>query len=276
MDKLTNLSILETIQDMFWNGMFYVILYALCMLSLIVFWKTMERGRRFFFLFSVICLVLFIYNPIFVNLCEKYLLRGDQVIVRLFLLLPVFFVESYVFTKIVMVISKRSVILSVVVMIPIVLLLFFLGITPWTREEKGWTSDMYLMAENPYKIPQEHIDITEAILNDMDGDRATLSLYELHWINDIGGTLNFSIRMCTSRIQLSEVMSLDSYKNMSDEDRVEYWDEYMTEIQSNDTDSSSYYFIFPLEDERASDLISYGCEELPIGSSTYQLLVYTP
>ena len=63
---------------------------------------------------------------------------------------------------------------------------------------------------------------------------------------------------------------------MTTEERTDYWDQYMNDVQNKGTDSSSFYFIFPIGDERAADLILYGCSELPVDSSNYQVLVYTP
>lgn len=271
-----DLTLICAMQELFWHNYFYAILYLLSLLSLVLFWKRMERGRRFYLLFSVICLVLFIYNPLFVNLIEKYLLHGDRVIVRLFLVLPVLFTEAYVFASLVSWVNKKSRILSVALSVAIVSVLLFFGVAPWQRAEKGWGSDMYLLSENVYKIPQEHLDICDAILSDMDGDRTLLSMYEMHGINDYGGTLNYSIRMYTSRIQLNELVSLESYMALSSEEREEYWDNYIATIQTYGTDSTSLYFLFPIGDERAADLISYGCSELPVDSSNYQVLIYTP
>ena len=135
---------------------------------------------------------------------------------------------------------------------------------------------LVLFAENAYKIPQEHIDICDAVLNDMDGNRAVLCMYEMHGINDLGGTLNYSIRMYTSRIQLDQVIDLVNYQILSDEERTSYWNEYISKMQNLGTDSSAIYFIFPLNDERASDLLTYGCNELPVDSQNYQVLVYVP
>lgn len=278
MDNITDTTLLQTIQYMFWQKPFYVIFYLLCLVSLVLFWKSMERGRRFFLSYSLICLIVFIYNPVFINLCEHYLLRGDRVIVRILLLLPFLFTEAYVLTSIVSTISKKNRILSSILAILVVAMLFLFGNKPWQgAKEAGYTYDtpMILLAENPYKIPQEHIDITETIINDMDGERATLSMYEIHGINDVGGTLNYSIRMYTSRIQLREVMSFDSYSSMTDEEQIQYWDEYISSIQDGSTDSSIYYFLFPIGDERAADLLEYGCEVLPVESTNYCLLTYT-
>lgn len=276
MDNLLDLTMLQSINELYWHNPFYAVIYFVCLISLAVFWKMMKRGRRFFFMFSVLCLVIFIYNPVFVNLITKYLLRIDRVAVRLFLLLPVFSTESYVFTTLIRASLKKSRILASVLAISIVSALFVFGVTPYQRDKVGYGEDMYSLAENPYKIPQEHIDICEAILNDMDGERATLSLYEFHGINDTGGTLNYSIRMYTSRIQLSTLISAGYYSSLTVQERVDYWNEYLTEIMSNGTDSTKYYFIFPIGDPRASDLIDNGFIELPIDSTTYQILIYKP
>ena len=277
MENLLDLTMLQSINELYWHEPFYAIMYVVCLISLAAFWKTMKRGRRFFLLFSVFCLVIFIYNPVFVNLITKYLLRIDRVTVRLFLLLPIFSTESYVFTSLIRASHKKSRILALALAIAIVSMLFAFGVTPYQREKVGYGVDMYALAENPYKIPQEHIDICDTILNDMDGERTTLSLYEFHGYNDTGGTLNYSVRMYTSRIQLSTLISLADYSELSFEERIEYWNSYLNEIQNNGTDSTSYYFLFPFGDGRAADLMASGSfVELPTASTTYQLLVYTP
>ncbi len=270
-----DLTLIKTIHDLFWQDPFYVELYAVCLLSLVLFWKKMTKGRKFFLLYSVFCLVLFIYNPVFVYLVDKYLLHIDRVTARIFQLLPLLFTEAYVFASLVMTTAKRSKILSVGLTAAITALLLLFGITPWNRERLGFGVGMYLPAENLYKIPQEHIDICDEILEDMDGKRAVLAMYEMHGINDLGGTLNYSIRMYTSRIQLDEVLDIVSYTALSDEDRIIYWDKYITTIQGYETDNSNIYFLFPLEDERAYDLLEYGCYELPVESENYQVLVYS-
>lgn len=264
-----------TMQQMFWHIRFYAELYLICLFSLVLFWKKMQRGRRFFLQFSIICMVLFVYNPVFVNLTEKYLLRGDAVIVRLFLLLPVLFVEAYVFSVLISNALEKSKVLAVSLTVAIVSLLLFFGITPWQRQENGWETNMYLLAENPYKIPQEHLDICNVILDDMDGERAILSMYEIRGINDIGGTLNYSIRMYTSRLQLDEVIDLESYLSLSDDEKMEYWYYHISYLENCDTDNSSIYFIFPKDDERITDLLSYGCYEIPVDSDNYQVLAYS-
>lgn len=276
MDNLLDLTMIQKINELFWHSPFYVVLYLASLLSLVLFWKTMKRGRRLFFAYSILCLVLFIYNPISVNLIEEYLLNNELVAVRLFLILPLVFTEAYVFANLVLTSLKKSRIVASILTVLFVFLLFGFGITPWQRAEKGWGVDMYLPAENLYKIPQEHLNIADAILNDMDGDRTILSLYEFHEKNDIGGTLNFSIRMYTSRIQLNTVIDAGTYNVMTTEEKTDYWDKYMYDIQNKGTDSSSFYFIFPIGDVRATDLIEYGCFELPVDSSNYQVLVYTP
>lgn len=264
-----------TIHEMFWHSWFYVVLYFGCLISLAIFWKQMRRGRRFFLLFSILCLVLFIYNPVFVNLIEHYLLRGDKVIVRLFLLLPVLLTESYVLATLVSSTMSKNKVLSILISLAIVVLLFYFGITPWQREENGWDADMYMLAENPYKIPQEHIDMCNMILDDMDGERATLCMYEIHGINDIGGTLNYSIRMYTSRIQLDSVMDAESYGVLSYEDRSEFWNSYLSEISRNTTDNTRVYFVFPIDDNRIDDLIDFGCTDMGFDSQNYTVLEYT-
>ena len=271
-----DLTKVETIHDMFWHDPFYVMLYVICLVSLVVFWKQMKKGRRFFLLFSIICLVLFAYNPVFVNLSEKYLLNGDNVVVRVFLLLPILFTEAYVFASITSALYQKSKVLSVAITVALTALLLFFGVTPWNREKVGFGIGMYLISENPYKIPQEHIDICDAILDDMDGDRAILSIYEIRGKNDIGGTLNYSIRMYTSRIQLNEVLDMGTYSSLSYEERLDYWDNYIAELISYEADNTTLYFLFPIGDERVSDLMAYGCCEFPVDSSNYQVLAYTP
>lgn len=274
--NIWELTKVETIHDMFWHDPFYVVLYVICLVSLVVFWKQMKKGRRFFLLFSIICLILFAYNPVFVNLSEKYLLNGDNVVVRVFLLLPILFTEAYVFASITSALHQKSKVLSVALTVALTALLLFFGVTPWNREKVGFGIGMYLMSENPYKIPQEHIDICDAILDDMDGDRAILSMYEIRGKNDIGGTLNYSIRMYTSRIQLNEVLDMGTYSSLSYEERLDYWDNYIAELISYEADNTTLYFLFPIGDARVSDLMAYGCCELPVDSSNYQVLVYTP
>ncbi len=271
-----DLTKVSAIHELFWHDTFYVILYIVCLLSLVVFRSKMKRGRRFFVLFSILCLVLFIYNPVFVNLIEKYLLQGNNVVVRVFLLLPILFTESYVFAFITSVAYKKSSILSKALTVAIASLLLFFGVTPWNREKVGFGMSMYLWSENLYKIPQEHIDICDSVLSDMDGDRAILSIYEMHGFNDIGGTLNYSIRMYTSRIQLNPVTDYGSYSLLSSEDKVLYWDDYIAELQSYEADNTTLYFLFPKEDERVEDLLAYGCYDLNVDSPNYQVLAYTP
>ena len=273
---LADLTQLKTIHDLFWHRPAYILIYALCLLSLVIFRKKMERGRRFFLLFSVICLVVFIYNPVFVNLSSAYLLGGSRVLVRLFLLLPLMFTEAYVFASIVITVGDKRKVFSALLTFFIAAVLFYIGITPWQRKEKGWPEDMYLKADNLYKIPQEHIDICEMILNDMDGDRALLSLSRINDINDIGGSLSYSIRMYTSRIQLKSVMEFERYAELSPEDRETYWESYIMSIQDLTPDSSGFYFLFPVGDERCADLIGFGCEDMGFSSGNYVLLKYTP
>lgn len=270
-------TLIKTINDIFWYHPFYVELYVVCLLSLIVFWKEMKRGRRFFFLYSVICLVFFVYNPVFVNLTEKYFLHGEKVIIRVFQLLPLLLTEAYVLASVTAAAVKKSKILSIALTVALTFLLLFFGVTPWQRMEKGgWWADMYFIAENAYKIPQEHIDICDAIIADMDGNRSVLALYELRGINDTKGTLNYSIRMYTSKIQLDVVMDFETYYSMPSDERTQYWTDYISGLESYDVDNTNIYFIFPQGDERASDLLAYGCRNLPVDSSTYQVLVYTP
>ncbi len=271
-----DLTMIKTINELFWNDPFYVELYALCLFSLLLFWRQMKSGRRLFLLYSVLCLILFVYNPIFINLAEKYLLHGERVVVRVFQLLPIMIIEAYVFATLTAISYKKSKELAFGVTVAIASLLLLFGVTPWNREKVGYGAGMYFWAENAYKIPQEHIDISQAILDDMDGERAVLAMYEIRWKNDTGGTLNYSIRMYTSRIQLDEVMDLESYAALTDEERVSYWDGYIAKLQGYETDNTTVYFLFPEEDERATDLYEYGCSELPVDSPNYQVLAYTP
>ena len=161
-----DLTLIKAINELFWNDPFYVEFYAICLISLVVFWKKMKRGRRFFFLYSVLCLILFVYNPVFVNLAEKYLLHNERVVVRVFQLLPIMITEAYVFATLTATAAKKSKILAVAITIAIASLLLFFGVTPWNREKVGYGAGMYFWAENAYKIPQEHIDISQAILDD--------------------------------------------------------------------------------------------------------------
>jgi hypothetical protein len=175
--------------------------------------------------------------------------------------------------------SNKNKVLSSILSIVLVVLLFVFGNKPWQgASESGsvYDSPMMIAAENIYKIPQEHIDICDAIINDMDGARCILSLYEIHGTNDVGGTLNYSIRMYTSKIQLRCVMSYEDYSLMTSEERDAYWGDYIHMIQDGSTDSSSYYFLFPVGDERIDDLLDYGCVDFSIDSSAYRLLEFTP
>ena len=131
----------------------------------------MKRGRRLLLLYSVMCLILFVYNPVFVNLAEHYLLHGDRVVVRVFQLLPIMLTEAYVFATITATIAEKSKILALGFTVAIASLLLFFGVTPWNREKVGYGAGMYVLPENAYKIQQEHIDICDAILNDMDGNK---------------------------------------------------------------------------------------------------------
>lgn len=274
---ILDLTNLQKIIDSFWHKPIFIVIYVFCLLLLIIFWEQMKSGRRLFLPLSLICLILFIYNPVFVNISSKFFFReNSHVTVRLFLLLPLLFTEAYVFTIFTSCLFKKNKVISFIFTAGIVGLFLVIGVAPWQREAKGWESNMYLLAENPYKIPQEHIEICEAILEDMDGQRAVLAMYEMHGKNDIGGTLNYSIRMYTSRIQLDEVKSADIYDVMPYDDRVAYWNAFIDGMMNNtiDTNSSSCYFLFPIGDERASDLLLCGCEELSVESSNYQLLVY--
>lgn len=278
MEDVFDVTMMEYAQTIFFQKPFYLVLFVCSLISLFVFRKEMERGRRFFLLYSLICLVLFIYNPVFFNLCGKYLLGGVRVRVRLFLLLPVLYTEAYVLACIVISLYQKKRALSCVSTMVIVSLLFIFGNMPYQGAKEGdysYETPMIIMGENLYKIPQEHINITESILNDMDGERTTLSIYEMKGKNDeIGGTLNFSIRMYTSRIQLREVISSELYTSMGDEERSEYWAEYISSLDDGSTDSTSFYFLFPIDDERVADLIAYGCVELSVDSSNYCLLEY--
>ena len=82
--------------------------------------------------------------------------------------------------------------------------------------------------------------------------------------------------MYTSKIQLDVVMDFETYYSMPSDERTQYWTDYISGLESFDVDNTNIYFIFPQGDERASDLLAYGCRNLPVNSSTYQVLVYTP
>lgn len=179
-----------TLHNTFWNHSAYLIIYLICMIILFVCRRKMKRGFNVLGWYSVFMIVVVIYNPIFMKLAYKLFFRGIAEYVRIFIILPVWLTIAYVMTELVGNIQKKSLkMLGVGICIAILMI----GGVPFSK------NNMYINAENKYKVSQDALEIGEMILKDSSGQAVVLIQAPLNYDQD-RSSWYFGIRQYTTDI----------------------------------------------------------------------------
>lgn len=189
--------LIRQLHPYFWNNNIYFGIYIACLVCLFLFRK--KEGwtgpYRAVFWYSVVALIGICYNPLFTRLTFTRLFLYDMsVYVRVYLILPIFFTVAYVVTGLV---SKLPRLFGDLVIVGIVAVTVVFGQTYADH-------NLYIAAENPYKVNSQSIQICDMIEQDKEqGERAKIIMPEK--LDEIYGTdlVSWGIRQYDSDMLLS-------------------------------------------------------------------------
>lgn len=156
------MEIISFLNNQFWGDSGYMILLTLSLIMILWNKKNNVRAKTVA-IYSVLVLVLIIYNPLAAPIGLHFFSEDSWAYLRIFYLLPLMPLIAYAATDYYAdavdaaeSVGKKLKYLAVICMIIVV---------------SGCTFDesLYVRAENPYKIDQQALDISEMILSDSGG-----------------------------------------------------------------------------------------------------------
>lgn len=210
------------ITNMFFAGnLVYLVVLIAAMVSLAVFKNESDRGYDLFFVYTVLLLVLIIYNPVLRYFFQKIPAAGTPIYARLFVLCPFWLIIAYV-TTVGSLRMKKWRFSNYIVVIAVTIILIYFG-SSITGES------MMNPPNNVYKINPTAIDIADAVLEETGGDPTSLWIFMPEpesgekYIN--GGTIYEGIRQYTGKIHLYRWYFSDDYWNdffVSETASIEY------------------------------------------------------
>ena len=162
------LDLIRQLHPFYWKNNIYFFIYLACLVVLFLFRKKegWKKGYRAIFWYSIVAMILICYNPLFTKLTFERLFWYDMsTYVRVFLLLPVLLTAAYVLTGVICMLPRIAgdIVLAVVA---VIMLLF---------GETASDHDMYMAADNPYKINIQAVQICDMIDKELeDGERCVL------------------------------------------------------------------------------------------------------
>ena len=167
-----NGSILEFIKELIKtytsSGMFaYLFAFFVCVIVV----SFIHKKYRITFTWTTVIYLLLAFNPVSFKVFEKLGLISTARFYRFLWILPVSLLIAFVLTFFITKIKRKAIALTFVVLAG--LLLIFLG-------DLNQTKAFYFKSTNIYKVPDNIIEISEAIHNDFDGEKPVL--YYNDWI----------------------------------------------------------------------------------------------
>ena len=178
----------------------YVYLGVFILALLFLVWKRKEYKAAFGLLglYTILQLVLVIYNPLLLPLCNKIPgFEGDKVFARFWLLVPVWIIIAYVLAVTIPKIKFK--VLKYVAAIAVAALLIYTG-------DSVRSLDMYNDSLCVYKVRPEAVELADEILEITGGEPASLYLFQPEYevadnfVN--GGTIHYGILQYTGNIRV--------------------------------------------------------------------------
>ena len=147
----------------YWGGIGFLALFSLALIGILVLEK--DKIKRYAFLWYSLLVLAFIYNPITLMVCKRFLEAStfDQYYKRFFSLIPITIIIAFGFTLLV---NKLNGTKKLVAVIGAAVLIAVLG-------KCIYTEDWYTKAENRNKVPQDVVTICD-IFADYDGDKINI------------------------------------------------------------------------------------------------------
>ena len=147
----------------YWGGIGVLALFSLALIGILVFER--EKIKRYAFLWYSCLVLLFIYNPITLMVCKRFLEAStfDQYYKRFFSLIPITIIIAFGLTLFIAKLEGRKKLIAV---IGSVALIAVLG-------KCIYAEDWYTKAENRNKVPQDVVTICD-IFADYDGDKINI------------------------------------------------------------------------------------------------------
>jgi len=159
MESMVSLNYFLSMTKAYWTSFGFATLFAIALIGILIFEK--EKIKRFAFLWYTIIALVFIYNPITLYVCKRFLepTTFDQYYLRFFCLVPIMFVIAY---AAVLLLKKLTGIKKLAGTIALCLVIALLG-------NCIYLEDWYTKAENRNKVPQDVVTICD-LFADYDGD----------------------------------------------------------------------------------------------------------
>lgn len=228
------LEVIRNTHELFWSSTFYLLLYIICMLVLIIWKKQMKSGNAILVGYSLLLIVGVIYNPIFAKLSLKLFFYGTGEYARLFQILPLWYTIAYVLTAVISQMKTKMQYLALILVISV------LAITGKTVFQQQW----YLPADNIYKINQNALEISDIILEDMNGKQSVAMIQgkEDQYIQ--GGSFFYGIRQYTSDlILIDEFPEADLYNSWDKDEQLEFLNNNRIYLKTQQRSHESQYVI---------------------------------
>ena len=180
----------------------YVYLGVFILALLFLIWKRKEYKAAFGLLgvYTILQLVLIIYNPLLLPLCNKipgFDVEGSKVFARFWLLVPVWIIIAYVLAVTLPKIKIK--VLKYVAAVAVAALLIYTG-------DSVRSLDMFNDSSSVYKVRPEAVELADEILNITGGGPASLYLFQPEYevadnfVN--GGTVHYGILQYTGNIRV--------------------------------------------------------------------------
>lgn len=217
------LDLIRQLHPFFWKNNVYFMVYMGCLLCLFLFRKKEQwkSGYRGIFWYSVVVLIVICYNPLFARLTYYRLWYDMSTYVRVFLILPVILTVAYVFSGLIGMMPRIA---GDVVLAGLVVLMIVYGETPGDHE-------MYMAAENPYKINTEAVQISDMIGRELP-ERERCMVYIPAQLDEVHGTDLVSMGM---RQYDATFIITDTFPMAVSKEELENGDfeQYLEEIEEN-------------------------------------------
>ncbi len=140
----------------YWGSFGFAFLFTVALIGILFLEK--EKIKRYTFLWFSVVVLVFIYNPITLFVCRKFLepTTFDQYYLRFYSLIPIMAVIAYMFT---LVLKRFTGIKKLAGVVGVCALIAVLG-------KCIYTEDWFTKAENRNKVPQDVITICDLFADD--------------------------------------------------------------------------------------------------------------
>lgn len=154
------------IHNMFWANSSYNPIYAICFILVFFLFNKNKKALNSLGIYSLLILVLIAYNPIIAYVLLNYIIDDVGVPIRIFLLLPLYAVMSFVFTELVY--RTKHKYKQIAVLCVLLVLIIMSG-------RSFYENGDFKIPTNIYKIDQEVIEVNDIIEKNYE-DSGSISL----------------------------------------------------------------------------------------------------